>query len=139
MAHDGLGPDKTICKTEFIEAMRAQVLADNPDHPDAAENLDLPEVQRNFAPLGDAVYRIATQRAMTVSHAGDDAAFWKWVADLGAWIEAVSDWQQGVARAVASWTPTNPAEKAFKNAILALPNPGLPPASTPTRLNGRIE
>lgn len=134
----GLGSDSAVCVTAFIESMRAQVLADNPGDPDAAKNLDLPQVQKNFAPLGEAVYRIATAHAQTVSDAGADAAFWAWVGATNSWMASLSKWQQGVTTAFTAWAAATPAEKALRAAVIAVPAPGAPPAGAPARIRGQI-
>jgi hypothetical protein len=149
MAHDGLGADHTICKTAFIEAMRAQVFADtlaaNAGDPaatekatQAANNMDLPEVQKNFASLGEAVYQILTVHAQTTTSAATDEAFWQWVAGVNTWLAVLAHWQQGVTQAVNAWAAATPVEQALKNAITGLPSPGMPPASAPTSLHGGI-
>jgi hypothetical protein len=130
-----LGTDNTTCKTEFVEAMRARLVAD--DLP--GENVDRDDVQKNLGALGQAVFRIATVHAQTNSNAVTDTTFWQWINQVNAWLSALSTWQQGVAQAFANWTPTQPAEQALKTQLVAVPNPGLPPASAPTSLSGRIE
>lgn len=132
----GLGPDNGICKTEFVEAMRARLIADDPK---AGDNVDREDVQKNLGALGLAVYRIATVHAETNSDAATDAAFWQWVSDVNAWLSKLSTWQKGVAQAFAAWTPTLPAEQALKTALIAVSDPGSPPASAPTALKGEIE
>lgn len=136
---DGLGPDNSICITEFIEAARAQVLADNPDNPEAADNLDDPQVRSNFEPLGMAVYQIATARARTISDATADADFWSWVAAVNDWLQALAAWQQSLDTAFANWAPAQPAEQNLRNELLNAPDPGAPPATPPDTLEGRIE
>lgn len=116
-----LGPDKTICKKAFVDAMR----------PIAGDNVDLPQVNPNFGALGLAVYNILTQDAETSSNSTIDATFWKWVAALDAW-------QQGVVQAFTNWQPTQPDGQALKAAILAVPTPQSASASAPTKLGGKI-
>lgn len=125
----GLGTDNETCKTEFVEAMR----------PIAGDNVEVAEVQANLGALGQAVYRIATVHAETVSDETTDATFWQWVADVNAWLSALADWQQDVAQAFANWAPTQPAEQALKTNLVAAPDPGSPPTLTPTNSRGRIE
>jgi hypothetical protein len=112
-----LGADNTICKKEYVDAMR----------PIAGDNVDLPQIQDNLGALGTAVFRVATVHATTVSNAASDAAFW-------AWVGAIAAWQTGVVAAVTAWAPTAPAEQALRTALLAIPAP--PPA--PTSQSGRI-
>jgi hypothetical protein len=131
----GLGPDREICKTEFVEAMRARLIAEDPS---AGANVDTPPIQANFGALGQAIYRIATVHAETASDAASDAAFWQWVSDVNAWLAALSNWQNGVALAFAAWAPTLPAEQALRAALTAVAGPGVLPAVTPTGLRGRI-
>lgn len=131
-----LGSDNTICKNELIEAMRARLTADDPA---TAAGVDREDVRKNFSALGEAVYRIVTVRADTVSDSASDAAFWQWIADAQAWLEALAAWQQGVAEAFAAWTPTQAAEQTLKAAVKALPSPGTPPAGAPATAKGRIE
>ena len=124
-----LGPDNTICRTEFTEAMR----------PIAGDNVDLEQVQANLGALGQAVYNIARNHADTISDAADDAPFWAWVAAVNDWLEDLSDWRTGVTAAFAAWAAATPAENALKAAIAAVAAPGAPPAAPPTALRGRIE
>ena len=132
----GLGPDNEICKTEFVEAMRARLEAETPG---SGINVDRDDVKPNLAALGLAVYRIATVHADTISDSTTDATFWQWVSDVNAWLSKLSTWQKGVAQAFAAWTPTLPAEQALKTALIAVADPGSPPASAPTALKGEIE
>lgn len=117
-----LGPDNTICKKEFVEAMR----------PIAGNNVDLPQINPNFGALGLAIYNIATIDAETTSDKTIDAAFWQWVAALDAW-------QQGVVQAFSNWQPTQPDGQALKAAILAVPTPQSASAPAPTGLKGKIK
>jgi len=139
MPLQGLGPDTTVCVGEFIEAMRAQVIADNPDNPDAGDKLDSPLVQKNFAPLGEAVYRILTDPARLRSDAATDAAFWQWVAEVNGWLADLAAWRQGVTEAFAAWNPTGQADRDLRDQLLAIPEPAPPPAREPSSLTGRIE
>lgn len=112
-----LGPDNTVCKQEFVDAMR----------PIAGDNVDLLQIQDNLGALGTAVFRISTVHATTVSDAAADAAFW-------AWVSALAAWQLGVVAAVTAWTPATVPEQTLRTALLAL---GTVPAP-PTRQAGRI-
>ncbi|SRR6266446_4664818 len=123
-----LGPDNTICKKEFTDAMRARLEADKPG---SGSNVDLPDVQKNFGALGQAIYNIATRDADTTSNANIDPAFWKWVAALDAW-------QKGVAQAFTNWQPTQPDGQALKTAILTVPTPQSTSAPAPTTVKGKI-
>ncbi len=128
----GLGPDNKICQKELVEAMRARLGTDG-------KNVDLPEVQANFGALGQALFQIATVRAKTSSDSAADAEFWRWISDVQTWLEALSTWQQGVAKAFKDWTPTRPAERTLKSKLTAVAAPGDPPAAAPTTHEGRIE
>ena len=131
-----LGNDNTVCKTELVEAMRARLLADGPE---AAAGVDREDVQKNFGALGQAVFRIATVHAATRSDSAADDAFWQWIADTQAWLEALAAWQKGLAEAFDAWQPSLPAEEALRTAVTDLSSPGEPPAAAPTALEGRIE
>jgi hypothetical protein len=151
MAQEGLGPDNSICKMAYIEPVRAQVLADKAaaeaagDQEKAdqlaktAANLDLPDYQKNIAPLAEAVYRILTEHAKTTTDLAIDAAFWQWMADVTTWLAALHDWQQGVAHAFSNWAAAGAADISLKTAVTALASPPAPPGSAPIRLTGRIE
>jgi hypothetical protein len=130
-----LGPDNSLCATEFIEAMRARLIA--ADLP--GDNVDRPDVRPNLVALGEAVYQITTALAETHSTTTEDPAFWAWISAVQAWLSALSTWQRGARQAVNDWTPTQASEQAFRTAFLAVIDPGLPPASAPTELTGRIE
>lgn len=130
-----LGSDNAIAKTEFVEAMR-QRLED--EKPGLGANVDEDGVQKNLGALGEAVFRIATVRAETVSDSTMDSAFWKWIADVNLWLSALSAWQQGVATAFSNWTPAQQPEKDLKNAITGLQAPGSPPLSGPSKIRGKI-
>lgn len=123
-----LGTDGEICKTELKEAMRALV----------GDNVDRKDVDPNFGALGNGVYSILVSHAETGTAAAQDPAYWKWVADVNAWLTALSSWQQGVMAAVNTWAPTLPAEQALKAALMALSKPGAPPVSAPVKLQGKI-
>jgi hypothetical protein len=138
MANEGLGPTREICVEEFIEAVRAQLLADNPGKPEVAAKADHPAVQKNFAPFAEAVFRIATARARVRSSGEDDAAFWDWVAAIAAWADAMATWQQVLTAAFANWTPAGAAEQTLRAAVLAAPAPGDAPVA-PAEIVGRIE
>ena len=130
-----LGPDNVICKDEFVEAMRQRLDADGLP----GTNVDRPDVNKNLAALGQAIFRIATVHAQTTSSAAQDAAFWAWIAGVGVWLAAVDAWQNGVTAAFTAWVPATPAETALRTAVLAVPVPGVPPAPAPTTLTGRVE
>ena len=136
MARPGLGPNPDDCTTQFVEAMRARLNAMDPPQ---GNNVDDPEVQKNFAALGQAVYQIATALAAPTSDSAEDAAFWDWVADVQAWLLKLSTWQAGVAQAFTTWAPATAPETSLRNLVRAVPAPGAPPATAPTRLKGRIE
>ena len=136
MARPGLGPNPNVCTTQFVEAMRARL---NTMDPPQGSNVDDPEIQKNFAALGEAVYQIATTLAATSSDAAEDAAFWDWVADVQAWLLKLSTWQAGVAQAFTTWAPATAPETSLRNLVRAVPAPGAPPATAPTRMKGRIE
>jgi hypothetical protein len=131
----GLGTDNTICTSEFIEAMRAKLEAEEPG---SGKDMDNPDVQKNFVPFGQAVYRIATVRADLASDATADAVFWQWVSDVNTWLKGLSAWQKGVAQAFSAWSPTLPAEVNLRSALIAVAQPGPPPAVAPSGLKGKI-
>jgi len=133
---NGLGPDLDICMQEFVEAMRRHVQATDPD---SAGNMDLPEVQQNFSPFGDAVFQIATTHAQTHSSADDDPDFWAWAEALGNWAASMSAWQQGLVSAFEDWAPNETDEQTLRSAVLSIPDPGEPPANTPEEVQGRIQ
>jgi hypothetical protein len=147
MAHEGLGPDFSLCKQHFIAAVQDQLahdlLAASPGDPGAerkaAEKAQSASIQNSFTPLADAVYRIVTVSAKVSSDPASDTAFWQWVAALNAWLVALGNWQLGVARAFATWAPTQPAERNLKNALTSVAQPGPPPTRAPLNLSGRIE
>ena len=130
-----LGTDHTICKTEFVEAMRSRLASDRPD---LGETVDKPGAQKNLGAFGLAVYRIATAHAEVVSEAVTDTQFWQWIGALEEWLSALSAWQQGMTQTFAEWEPTQPTDQTLQEAISNLREPGLPPRP-PTRLRGRIE
>lgn len=131
-----LGSDHNACTVAFVEAMRARLVEKDPS---LGENVDDPDVQKNLAALGLAVYRIATELSNTASDDSEDPAFWAWLADTQAWLVKLSTWQVGVVQAFTSWAPATAAEVSLRNLVRALPPPGLPPAPAPVRLRGRIE
>jgi hypothetical protein len=131
-----LGADHTGCTTEFIEAMRARLVEDDPG---AGANVDQEPIKKNFAALGLAVYRIATVRAETASDGAADAEFWAWVAGVQDWLGQLAAWQAGVVQAFTNWAPAEPAEVNLRTLVRAVPSPGPPPGAAPVRLRGRIE
>jgi hypothetical protein len=140
-ARPGLGATNEACVSELIEAMRSRVIADAPDAATGqalAQNLDKPEVQRNLAPIGDAVFRILTLNARPSADASTDAAFWQWVAAVHARLAAAEAWQQGVAAAFAAWTPVSAADVALKHAVSLLPAPAAAHPSSPSSLAGEV-
>ncbi|HJQ24883.1 MAG TPA: hypothetical protein VKA60_13275 [Blastocatellia bacterium] len=151
MAHEGLGPDNTVCKTAYIDPVRAQVLADQAAAEAAgdqeraeqlgktAANLALPEYQKNIEPMAEAVYRILVEHAKTTSDQALDTVFWQWLADVNDWLVKLRAWQQGVATAFVNWAAAGTADINFQKAVTLLADPGEPPASTPTNLTGRVE
>jgi regulator of protease activity HflC (stomatin/prohibitin superfamily) len=128
-----LGPDKTICRDEYIEAMRQRLIAEDPA---LAENLENEGVKANFGALAEALFQVLTARAETLSTAAADPAFWQWVASMIVWAQAMTAWQAGVRQAFQNWAAAGP-NVAFKNAVLALSSPGAPPAA-PASLKGKI-
>jgi hypothetical protein len=147
MAHEGLGPDYTICKQQFIAAVKDQIVRDllaaNPGdsaaEQKATEKIQAPSIQNSFTPMADAVYRIVAVSAKVNADAATDTAFWQWVASVNAWLAALASWQNGVAQAFAAWAPTQPAEQNLKNALMSVTQPGPPPTNAPISLTGRIE
>lgn len=146
MAQEGLGPDYTVCKQQFIAAVQDQIVADllaaNPDDPEAQQKAEAktqtPSIQNSFTPLADAVFRIVTVHAQVSSDSAVDAAFWQWVADVQSWLSALAAWQEGIAQAFAAWAPTQPAEQELQTALLRVASPGPAPAMAPVSLRGRI-
>jgi hypothetical protein len=139
----GLGLTSDTCVSEVIEAMRKQILAEpDPEDPTSgqalAENLARPEVRRNLAPLGEAVYRILTEHARPVTDATTDPAFWSWVAETQARVVALGAWQRGVVQAFANWTPVAASDKQLKQAIAALAPPSESAPAAPSALGGEI-
>jgi len=151
MAHEGLGADSTFCAGAFIEAMRAPLLAEQAAAEAAGEtekaealakaaaNLDDPQVRKNIAPFGEAVFQIVAVRARTASDATTDAQFWQWVAAVGAWLAALSNWRAGVTQAFTNWAAATPSEQALRNAVIGVASPGPPPGPPPPGLLGRVE
>lgn len=131
-----LGPNETICKQEYIAAMRARMEADQPG---SGANMDNPDVQKTFDSFGLALYRVMTVQAETKSNAAADAAFWAWIAQVNAWLGAMSVWQKGVAQAFSNWNAVTPQETALKTAITSIASPPAPPVSPPVSLKGKIE
>jgi hypothetical protein len=151
MSHEGLGPDNSVCKTAFVAAMKAQILADqaaavvdgDQEKADAlaqtAANMDKPEYQKNIEPLAEAVYQISATHANTAADNGSDPQFWQWMADVTGWLKDLSAWQQGVAHAFSNWAAAGGADINFRDAVKGLADPGQPPALIPAKLSGRIE
>jgi hypothetical protein len=131
-----LGPDNTICKGEFVEAMRARLVEDDPA---LGAAVDKPGAQKQLGAMGQAVYRIATLHAEATADGETDREFWEWVAAVAEWTAALSQWQTGVVDAVRAWAPTAAAERALQTALLRLPDPGRPPSDPPKQLRGRIQ
>ncbi len=130
-----LGTNNTVCIEAFVEAMRAQLLATDPE---SAHKVDNPIVRQNFEAFGDAVFRITVQEADVRSEMTDDPAFWNWLGALQLWAAQASAWQSGVAAAFAAMNPAAPGALAdLRNDIMALTPPDPPPAA-PTALSGRI-
>lgn len=121
-----LTPDN--CQQAFVDAMR----------PIAKENVDMAAVKANLGALGFAVLTIATQHAQPVSDVGTDATFWQWIQDIEKWLQALSQWQTGVAQAFANWAPTQVPDVSLKTALQGVPGPGAPPPSPPASLTGKI-
>jgi hypothetical protein len=113
-----LGADNTVCKQEFVNAMR----------PIAGKNVDLAEVQANLGALGQAVFRIVAGHAETSSSNSQDAVFWAWIEYVDT---VLATWRQ----AFGSWAPTQPAEQALKASLLNT-LPARPPR--PTGLKGDV-
>jgi hypothetical protein len=131
-----LGSDKAVAATEFVEAMRARLVAQDPA---LGPNVDDPAVRPNLEALGQAVFRIATVHAESVTDTTSDAAFWQWVADVQNWVTALATWQTGLRSAFSAWAPVQPAEQALKTALLAVAVPPAPPSAAPSSLRGAIE
>ncbi|MFZ5765286.1 MAG: hypothetical protein ACOY4H_06780 [Thermodesulfobacteriota bacterium] len=130
----GLGPNKEKAKTEFVEAMRTRLEAQEAG---LGVNVDEPSVNANLGALGEAVYRTLTVHAETLADTTTDHAFWQWVADVDRWLRDLALWQQGIDQAFTNWTASGAADQQLKNDISALPGPGTPPAP-PVRLKGKI-
>lgn len=131
----GLGPDNEMSKTEFIEAMRARLEAEETG---LGANVDEPSVQNNLGALGQAVYRIATIHAETHTDSLIDNDFWQWIEDVHSWLSALRTWQRGIDEAFNDWVPTTTAEQNLRTAIIDVSSPGPPPSLRPTSLRGRI-
>jgi hypothetical protein len=130
-----LGSNHETCTGELVEAMRARL---DTEDPPAGENVDKPQVRKNFEALGEAVHQILTVRAETISQAPQDASFWAWIAAVTGYLAALGSWQQGVRQAVQAWTPADAPGQQLKAAILALPVPGAAPGPAPTGLTGKL-
>ena len=125
-----LGTDNTVCKKEFVEAMRAVLDAMKPPQ---GSNVDPPNAANdNLGALGTAVFNIATKDAETWSDNTADAAFWQWVA-------AVQIWIGDVRQAFSAWNPTAAADQTLKTSVLAASLPGSPPGTAPTSMTGTIK
>lgn len=131
-----LGSDNKVCKEEFVNAMRARLIAEDPK---LGVNVDLPSVNQNLGALGQAVFLIATTHAETVSDKATDTDFWKWITEVNTWLTALSNWQAGITNAFTAYAPLRPEEQALKNAVLGLSSPGSPPARVPTSQRGKIK
>ncbi|MFH1217120.1 MAG: hypothetical protein V1706_11530 [Pseudomonadota bacterium] len=131
----GLGPNKNITKHEFIEAMRARLEAQEAG---LGANVDEQSVSDNLGALGEAVYKIATVHAETLSDDATDHAFWQWVEDVDNWLHKLASWQQGVNQAFSAWAASGTANLQLKSAITALQSPGSLPAP-PEELKGKIK
>jgi hypothetical protein len=116
-----------IPKQELIDAMKKL--------PDT--NVD-EAVEKNLGALGEAIYRIATVHAQTISDQSIDNNFWKWVADVNVWLGELEKWQTAIVKAFEDWIPTNPADLDLQTAVKAVSSPGSLPAA-PTQLKGKIE
>ena len=81
MSHEGLGPDNSVCKTAFVAAMKAQILADQAaavvagDQEKAdvlaqtAANMDKPEYQKNIEPLSvDSTFIVRLKGAIGLKY-----------------------------------------------------------------------
>ncbi|GAB3433638.1 hypothetical protein [Flindersiella endophytica] len=131
----GLGTDKTTCATELREAMRVRL---NAMDPPAGANVDSDQVRPNFDALGEAVFRILTIDAETISAAAQDSAFWQFVTDLRDEVDALRAFDAGLKTAFTAWDPALPASGAtLKNAISNLTVPGSTPAA-PASLKGKV-
>lgn len=131
-----LGPDKTICAKEFVDAMRARLDALNPP---LGGNVDKPEVKPNLEALGQAVFRILTVDAETFSDVTADPSFWAWMAAVNTWLGKLSAWQSGVAAAFSAYAPVATPETNLRTALLAVPAPGAPPTVVPSSLTGVVK
>ncbi|HEX8073047.1 MAG TPA: hypothetical protein VF546_24080 [Pyrinomonadaceae bacterium] len=151
MAQPGLGPNDAVCTQAFIDAMRVPILADLAQAQlegdeekiksltKALANLDKDEVKKNIRPFGQAVFDIATTKARVTSAAADDAAFWQWIAAVGAWLTALATWQQGVAQAFSAWNAVTAPEKELQQKVADVPAPPAAPPPAPASLAGRLE
>jgi hypothetical protein len=121
-----------VCGDEFIAAMRARLAAEDPA---LAANVDQDGVRKNLIALGGAVSGIIEQHS--VSDTTADAVYWRWVADVTAWLTGLHAWQLAVASAFTAWSPATTVDQALKAQLVAAPDPGTPP-SPPTSLRTRI-
>jgi hypothetical protein len=84
------------------------------------------------------VFRILTRDAETISAPAQDSAFWKFITDLCAEVEALRAFDAGLQNAFSNWNPAQPASGAiFRTAVLQLTVPSSTPPA-PTTLNGKI-
>lgn len=130
-----LGPDNTTCAAELREAMRARLDALTPP---AGKNVDSDEVRPNFDALGQAIHRILTVDAETISGADQDVTFWKFLTDLRDEVEQLRAFDAGLKTAFAAWDPALPASgTTLKAAIAGLAVPTATPAA-PAGLKGAL-
>jgi hypothetical protein len=131
----GLGTDKTICATELREAMRTRLDAMDPP---AGSNVDSDQVRPNFDALGEAVFKILTVDAETISAAAQDSTFWDFLSALRGEVEQLRTFDAGLKTAFAAWDPAVPASGVtLKNAIALLTVATTTPAA-PASLKGKV-
>jgi hypothetical protein len=118
-----------ICKTSLKEGMRAV--------PRVGANVDLPEVDSNFAGLGAGVLNLLAH-ADTVSAPASDTTFWQWVTAVTNWLGELHAWESGVNKAIDDWTPATPSETALRTALQGVPRPPAPPTPAPAQLKGKV-
>ncbi len=131
-----LGVDKTKCQTEFVEAMRERL---ENQETGLGANVDKPEVKDNLGALGQAVFKILTTHAETLSNSSTDNSFWQWVSAVNTWLGKLETWQKGVHQAFDDWAPTQAAEINLRAALIAVVQPGDAPAAPPTSMKGEVE
>lgn len=129
-----LGADNKKCAQALIDAMRDRL---NQETPPAGDNVNQDSVKKNFLALGQGIYTILTVDAQ-VDTSGDPS-FWNWISGLSAWAVAMETWQQQVKSAFNAWTPANPGDTTFKNAVLAIADPPAPPVAAPVNVVGVIK